>query len=320
MENNKIVFFNECPENLRELIESYWELDEMMFFKKKPKMLLELLPDLTLARIIEYVGKYSKLTFYAYCENCNSYEYQEVFTQSSFVTKTKMHKSKKISFQCRHCELTDQLEEINENIRQAKILELKANQAIEEERWKLLNGFQYELLHQCVDKDFWKLKNSYWYKLGKGGYKKLFIEMEHLAKLDLIVIYRDSITDYITGYKCFDCVKENVQDLPFILKVDNSSSTNLKSKKHSIQVRIDDSLKFDENLLFSGVFELQERIILEPNLDYSIKSNRRDDEVLDVILEIKREIVAIVEDLERSYSPIKLEDGVKNFLKGIKKK
>ena len=119
MENINIVYFNDCPKNLRELIESYWELDEMMLFKKKPKMLLEHLPDLTLARIVEYVGKYSKLTFYAYCENCNSYEYQEASTQSSFVTKTKIHKSNKISFKCRHCELTGHLEEINENMRQA---------------------------------------------------------------------------------------------------------------------------------------------------------------------------------------------------------
>lgn len=315
MENNNIVFFNDCPENLRELIESYWELDEMMVFKKRPKELLNLLPDLTLAKIIEYVGKYSKLTFYAYCENCNSYEYQEASTQSSFVTKTKIHKSKKITFQCQHCELTAQLEEITENIRHANLLEFKANQAVDEERWKLLNAFQYELLRQCVDKEFWKLKSSYWYKLGKDRYRKLFIEMEHLARLNLIVIYKDSTEKYISGFKCFDCVKEKVQDLPFILKIDNSPCVDLKSKKHSIQVKLDQSLKFEKKLFFSGVLNLQERIILEPHVEYSIKLEGRDDGYFNLTIEAKQEIEPFVEDRQRSGSLIKLEDGIKSFLK-----
>ncbi len=320
MENINLTISELCPEEYLKIIKSYWKIDiDTLEFENKPKK-ISTLYDLKQSELNNIIRKNSKLSFYLHCISCNSFELNEVYSQTTFNLKSKKHRSQRDSTQCEHCDELEKLAKVDEQEQERSNLFLRLDKAVLERRWQNLNSFQYELLHQCLNKDFDELKRYYWLKLGEQKYARVFHELQALAHLDLIVILKDQWDKRVTGYQYYERLKEEFVYDPsqFEKEEKQFSSQDKETKQLRLKLIIDKNKNHPDSPKYAGVVTFKERIVIEPGVEYAFAQWDRAGENLYFVLAPTNEIYPVPDQIPISRLPTSLQDGIRKFLKGIK--
>jgi len=273
MENIQLIISKECPEEYIEIIKDYWKYELTPFdFINKPKKIRDkyTIPQQDLNKVIK---TYSKLTFYFHCTSCNSYEFQEVHSQSACVQKLREIKPSKFAeFKCEHCENQIKIEKLKQKEEDRIRTITRLEKAVEEQRWNELKNREYKLLHHCISKEFNELISFYKVKFGRDQIKLVFQGLKTLAEFELLILQQEENSNTIYGYEIHDKLKENFKYIPRPYKnsIDQESkieSDILNAVKLLIPVN---RTKFrPDDPRYAGRTEFPKRIIIEPNVEYS---------------------------------------------------
>ena len=110
MKNIQLEIKELCPNQYLEIIKFYWELSKKPFaFKNTPKT-VRAKYDIEQPELNKIIQPYSKLTFYLHCKTCNSFEFNEVISQSAFNKLLREYNSPREIFKCKHCKKLEHLE------------------------------------------------------------------------------------------------------------------------------------------------------------------------------------------------------------------
>lgn len=318
MENTQLKIKELCPNQYLEIIKFYWEFDaDPLEFRNTPKR-VKTKYEIAQPELNNIIQSYSKLTFYFHCKNCNSFEFNEVNSQSAFNKLLREYNSPRDIFKCKHCKKLDYLEiQRKQEIDRQKTL-LRLDKAVNEQRWKNLNSFQYKLLDHCISKNFKELQKHYWSKLGKDHYKKLFQELHSLAALDLILLETDTNNYYVIDYAVCHRLKENFAYNPPV----KEKSTSTESKFDNIQslkfkLPVNKRKKHPDDPTHTGATTFSERIIIEPGIEYSFALWERSNDNLYLVLVPTEEIYPSPKVSSLSVKPIHIQEGIRNFMDSI---
>lgn len=320
MENIKLTISDFCPEEYVTIINSYWKINnDTLVFENKPKQ-VAVLYDLKQSELNNIIQNNSKLTFYLLCNHCNTFELNEVYSQTTFNLKSKKHQSQRNSTLCERCLQIEKVQKSKDQEQERLNLISRLENAIIERRWLNLHRFQYELLHQCLIKNFDELKRYYWLKLGEHKYARVFHELLALAQLDLIVISKDELDNRVTGYQYLDRLKEEFkfEPLQFEKHEKQFSSQDKETKQLRLKLTIDNNKNHPDSPKYAGVVTFKERIVLEPGVEYAFAQWDRAGENLYFVLAPTDEIYPVPDQIPISRLPTSLQDGIQKFLKGIK--
>ncbi len=273
MEHIQLVISKDCPEKYIEIIKDYWEYEVTPFdFINKPKKIRDKY-NIAQQDLNKIIKPYSKLTFYFHCTSCNSYEFQEVHSQSACVQKLREIKPSKFEeFKCKHCENQMKIEKLKQKEEDRKRMIARLEKAVDEQRWEKLKDFEYKLLDHCISKDLTELKLFYGAKLGKDQIKRLFRGLYILEEFELLVLKTDRYSKTIRGYEVHEKLRENFKYIPRPYK-------NSIDEEPEIDFDQLDALKFllpvnrtkfrPDDPRYAGRTKFPKRIIIEPNVEYS---------------------------------------------------
>lgn len=317
MKNIQLKIKDLCPNEYIEIIEFYWELNEdPLEFKNTPKI-VRTKYEIEQPELNKIIQPYSKFTFYLHCKNCNSFEFNEVTSQSTFKQKFKKHRAP--GFKCQNCiRLENEKEEKKREIKEAELIS-KLAKAVDEKRWKNISPFQYKLLDHCISKNFKELQQHYWPKLGKDNLKKLFKELHNLAALDLLVLETGTNNYTIYGYAIYHRLRENFEYVPPVEKkptVTESKFGDINSLKFKLPV--DKRKKHPDDPTHTGTTTFPKRIILEPGVEYSFALWERSNDNLYLVIVPTEDIYPSPKVSSLSLKPIHIQEGIRSFMESIK--
>ncbi|WP_299155352.1 hypothetical protein [uncultured Christiangramia sp.] len=319
MKNIQLIIKDNCPTEYVEIIKFYWELnDETLEFTNKPKGVRSKF-NIEQPKLNKIIQPNSAITFYLHCKNCNSYEFIEVNSQSTFNILFKSYNSSRNIFKCKHCEEIANLEKQKEQERERQERLLELDKAVDEKRWMNLNSFQYELLHLCLTKSFSELKKHYWSKLGENRYGKLFHELKVLAKMDLLEIDVDPWNGRIKAFQYYSRMKENFIYNP--AKTETTAYHQDFERRETSQLRltltIDKSKFHPDSPKYAGLVKFKQRIVIEPDVEYSFAQWERSGDNLYFVLTPIDEIYPAPNQTPIVRVPTSLQDGIRDFLESI---
>lgn len=319
MKNIQLKVKELCPNQYLEIINFYWEFDEdLLEFRNTPKNVRTRF-EIDQPELNKIIQPYSILTFYLHCKICNSFEFNEVTSQSAFNKLLREYNSPRDIFKCKHCKKLDYLEmQRKQEIDRQETL-LRLDRAVNEQRWKNLNSFQYKLLDHCISKNFKELKQHYWQKLGKDHYKKLFQELHNLAALDLILLETDTDNYYVNDYAVYHRLKENFEYIPPVEEKPTATESkfdNINALKFKLPVN--KRKKHPDDPTHTGITSFLERIILEPGVEYSFALWERANDNLYLVIVPTQDIYPSPKVSSLSVKPIHIQEGIRDFMDRIK--
>lgn len=259
----QLTILDSCPEDKIELIKFYWKFKNgTLEFDNKPTYVKNQYRIQSLSKLNQTMGSESTLTFFIFCRKCEKYVKSQAKSQKGF------YKNAKKSFKCEDCKAKEEAEKNRNKLEKEKAFYDKLNKAVETKRWEILSDFQYELLNRCLTKSFNEIKRIYWNELGQYQYKKLFIELQNLADLDLIIIQKWA--NNVSGFQIYARLKKafvyeprltNDKKEPMMI---NGATDQLKFK-----LTINKESYHPDSPKYAGLITFKKRIVIEPNVEYS---------------------------------------------------
>lgn len=308
-----------CSELEKEILQFYWDIEDLEFRNTATK--LKNTYNITQGELTKLNAKYSELSLYVLCENCNSYEKHIVKSQSKFKETIKLPQGKwRKPFKCNHCIDLQQIQIEEENRRKNKELVDNLKLAIENKNWNNLSKFERALLVHCLEKSFNQIKNYYGKLLGKGNFYQLIRALQNIEEQSLIVLNRDNWSNYITGIQHLDALKKSKEEIVFTdeqsditVTIDNVTNT-LKLK-----LTINELQNHPDSPQYAGCVKFKEKIIIEPNVDYTFGLWKRSNENLYLTLTPQEELDKLPTQKRLSNLPISLQKGITDFLNNMGK-
>lgn len=319
IKNIQLKISDSCMETDKEIIKLYWQFeDDSLEFNHKPTMVRNKF-NISQSELNNTIQTESALTFHIHCIHCNSYEENKAQSQTSFNQATKVHRSFRSENKCRHCSELQKEKELIQHQEERDALIENLDNAVTEKRWENLTEFQHQLLNRCLTENFSEIKKHYWNELGRSQYKRLFIELEALAYLNLIVIHTDIWTDRVTGYRVYDRLKKEFEYRP---KLSEPKTEHEIFKETSGQLKfrltINKGSHHPDSPKYAGIITFKERIVIEPNVEYTFAQWERAGDHLYLTLIPTDEVYPAPNQLPISRLPTSLQDGIQSFLRSIK--
>mgnify|MGYP006094420071 CR=1 FL=1 len=315
--NIQIEFTNNCSEEHKEIIKQYWEFRGSIFINKPGKLKDKC--DLTQTELSKLVVENSTTSFYLYCESCNSYERQYVTSQTGFRQALSNYNGRYFqSFKCDYCE-TKQKEQakIERNRKHNELVE-NLNLAIKNKNWKNLSNFDKAFLIHCLEMNFLQLKKYYGNLLGQSQYIKFIKALERIEHQNLLVLERDSLNNYIVGYKYLMNLNEYKDEINFKEEQSESTATMYSdSKTLKFKLTINEFQHHQDSPLYAGTLNFKEKIVIDPDVNYVFGMWQGANESLYLTLTPQEDMDKLPEQKRIPSSPIPIQQGITDFLKNM---
>lgn len=328
--NLQLKISEHCPEEYKQIIEDYWELDKDFKFVNLSGVVKNKYA-LTQHQLIKLIKEHSVLSFYKFCKTCNSFELQEVFSQSTCRNNLSVLESSYYAFKCANCYAVFQAKrekkltferEIIEQQQEEKRLELlkKLNTAINNKVWKRLSNFEKQVLKDSIHfNNFKALKKYYWDTLGSLKFGKLFSALRNIASANLLVLDTDVWDEKrIEDYKFLDrLAKEDI--VVDSIEKDNVSEVEYDKETNQIKFKltINDNQNHPDSPLYAGTVKFNERIIIEPGVEYVFGQWQRAYDNLYLTMIPLDNLEKTPTQKRISSLPISLQKGVADFLNNL---
>lgn len=316
--NIQLHISDECSEENKEIIKYYWELDGAEMVNKP--MFVKNKFNVTQTELTRIINTDSSITFYLYCENCESYEKQIVRSYSTFKQILGSYKNRHSGvFKCDSCKdlIKEQLRIDEQNIKKENIEKCKI--AIQNKNWRNLSYFERELLVYCIGKDFYQVSRHYGKILGKPGYFKLIKALENIEMQDFLILERNPYNyRWIENFECFKELQEHHSEiLPKEEIADRDIDYDKVSNTIKLKLTIDKNHIHPDSPKFSGLVKFNEPIILKPNVEYIFGHWQRANDNLFLTLTPLENLEKLPIQRRISETPISLQKGITDFLNNL---
>ncbi len=219
LERVEIAVCDGCPDDLKELVQEYWDFDSNYNFKNRPTDIRKKYSALRV-NIQVVVTKFSCISLYLNCDFCGTTERNKFSTQTP-VKKCmdELHKCQN-QYKCNHCQVKESEQIQNQIAIEAKVLadteykksvEIygKLNEAFKNERWNDLPLFLNMVLKNAIVINSLVELKKYYYGMGVYYYDMLIpvlrlLEAEHLVYLT----YENQKQDKIKSYFILDKLRK----------------------------------------------------------------------------------------------------------------
>lgn len=320
IKNVQLTFTDSCPEENKDLIKFYWKFKPDTFeFDNTPTYVKNQYKIQNVTILNQIVASGSRLTFYLYCSHCKTFEKQHSSSHTNFKNITNKSNYRRNPFKCDYCKKQEEIEQNKQDEQKEAAIIERLDKAIDKKRWEDLTDFQYDLLNRCLTTDFKKIKTHYWNELGQFQFKKLFIELQNLADLDLVKIQRNRSGDRVMGYQYSERLKQEFDYVPRISnpndepKIINGSTNQLK-----FRLTVNRGSHHPDSPKYAGIITFKERIVIEPNVEYTFAQWERAGDDLYLTLIPTEEVYPAPNQQPISKLPSSLQDGIQSFLRSIK--
>jgi hypothetical protein len=318
--NLQVKIVKNCSEKEKEIIEGYWKF-EGTDFANTPKQLRDKyeISQPELNRII----KNSKLSYFKYCNSCDSYENLEATSIANFFETTRINvKRIKIkAFKCTYCESIEfekkQLEEQKAN----KKFEQKFEQAIELKKWNNLNRLEREILCNCLEMKFSQLGKKYGALHGKEFYIKMIKALEKIAEENLINLVRDPRrNNYISDYHYLPRLADFKDEIKPPKKVTSSYvETNNVTNELKFKLNVNENQHHPNSPQHTCIVKFKETIVIQPDVEYIASLWNRANENLYLTLTPLENLEKTAKTKSISQQPISIQQGIADFLNRLGK-
>lgn len=320
IQNVQLTFTDSCLEEHKDLINFYWRFKpDTLEFDNKPTYVKDQYKVQNLTILNQIVASGSKLTYYLKCTSCKSYELNQSTSHTDFNKITKKLEDQRKTFKCDYCKHQEEkVKSKQEEEKRTAIFE-KLDKAVDRKRWESLTDFQYELLNRCLSTDFNEIKKHYWNELGRSQFVRLFIELQNLADIDLIIIQRNKSGDRVLGYQYYGRLKEEFKYCPRINKTKNEPNfPNDTTNQLKFRLTLNHGSNHPDSPKYAGIITFKERIVIEPNVEYTFAQWKRSGDNLYLTLIPTEEVYPAPNQMPISRLPTTLQDGIQSFLRNIK--
>jgi hypothetical protein len=319
--NIKVSISDNCSEGQKSILLSYWKLKSLGFVNTPKWIKTEF--QLAQPKLTKLVTSFSSITFFLYCENCNTYERNLTNSQSNFnkyVIKCEGRFSKPYS--CNHCMDLKNKKLVLEQEKKSKELIEKFSAAIENKNWKFLSIFEKRLLGHCIEMNFSQLQKYYGDKLGQAQFYKLIRALENIEKQDLLLIQRNSKNNYISSYQYVNDLIAHKDEIIFIEKVKEENTVEINKENNTIKIKltVNKQQYHPDSPMFSGVIKFNERIVIEPDVDYIFGQWQRANDNMYLTLTPLEDLDKLPTQRRISDLPVPIQKGITDFLNNLGKK
>ena len=242
---------------------------------------------------------------------------QSSFNQ--FFTKCKSRFLK--PYICHHCIELKEKQLLLEGENKRKELIKKFSTAIENKNWKFLSNFEKILLGHCIEMNFPQLQKHYGDKLGQSQFYKLIRALENIEKQDLILLQRNSKNNYISSYQYVNELTAHKDEIIFIEKVGKENVVEIIKENNSIKIKltVNKQQYHPDSPMFSGVIQFNERIVLEPDVDYIFGQWQRANDNMYLTLTPLEDLNKLPTQKRISDLPVPIQKVITDFLNNMGK-
>lgn len=311
--NIKANVTDDCPKDYVDAIKMYWQINNEKF-----TYLVRTVSDkfnLSQPELIKIIKQFSNVSLYRFCNGCGSYERHQAKNRSVFNYITKNLEQQKV--RCEYC--TKQKLEVGLEYKRNKNVEFDPlNNAIKNENWNNLSDFERQVLYNCLKMNFHQIKYHYGNILGRKHFIKLIIALENIANQNLIILNRNFANNYIFDYHYLDKLLEYRDHIYSEAKsqTTNKNSFNQGSDTNTIKMTLtfNTNQKHPYSPRYSGLINFEERIVINPNIEYIFGHWQRDNNNMYLTLTPLEEINKQPNQRSIESLPISLQEGIADFL------
>ena len=303
----------DCSEVNREIINLYWKLQDINLINT-PKWIKKEF-DITQSQLTKIVTTYATFSFYVLCDNCISYEFHKVKSQSRYSRIANSNK-----FKCNNCE-EQELEQLNlEKEKKRDEFIQKFNNAIENKNWKNLSAFEKVLLSHSLEMNFHQLKKHYGSKLGQSQFYVFIKALEKIEAQNLLFLERNSWNNYIIDHQYLRELLEYKDEITFI--EDNTESSVIfdnETNEIKFKLTVNDKQNHPDSPLYAGTVIFKEKIVIEPNVEYAFGQWKRANDHLYLTMIPIENLEKLPQQKRISQHPISIQKGITDFLNNMGK-
>ena len=257
-----------CTKKEKEIINFYWTLEDFEFINTL-KQLKERF-EISKVEMSKIISGQSELSFYMYCESCNSYENQLATSRTKYLEIIKLNSQKAYnhSYTCNHCATIERDKVAIEKMEANKKFLQKFEKAIDNKNWNNFSNNEREVLSDCIQMNFTQLKQKHGGGYGNQSFIQLIRLLEKIADQNLILLLRNERNNYISGYQYLPRLSEFKDEIkvPKIV-MESYVKTNKKSNELKFKLTINDNQHHSDSPLHDGTVTFKERIVLEPGVE-----------------------------------------------------
>lgn len=317
--NLQLHISEDCSEIDKTIIKLYWKFKNLDFINS-PRSIQKKF-DITQSQLIKIINSHTTITFYAYCKSCNSYEKHIATSQSNF-NQTVSHQRSRISvFKCEHCKELERAQNYLEQKKKDEEFNQKLNDAIVNKNWEQLSIFEKKLLGNSLEMDFDELKKHYYSKLGQSHYYKFIRALENIENQNLLILYRDTWhNNYIINRKFLPKLLEYKDEINFVEeKPQNSVTVDEETNTIKLKLTVNETQNHPDSPMFAGTVTFQEKIVIEPGVEYIFGHWQRANNNLYLTLTPLENMDKLPSQKRVSNLPVSMQKGVTDFLNNLGK-
>lgn len=318
--NLQLLVDENCTEKEKEIINFYWALEDFEFINTL-KQLKERF-EISQVEMSKIISRQSELSFYMYCESCNSYENQLATSRTKYleIIKLKSQKSYNHSYSCNHCAEIERDKVAKAKMEAKKKFLQKFEKAIDDKNWNNLSNYEREILIDCLQMDFKKLKQKYGGGFGNQSFIQLIKTLEKIDDQNLILLLRNERNNYISEYQYLPRLSEFKDEIKVPKKITESySKTNKDSNELRFKLTINDNQHHPDSPLHAGTVTFKERIVIEPGVEYIFGMWQRAKENLYLTMTPIENLDKLPRQKRICDQPITLQKGISDFLNNLGK-
>ncbi|MDD7915480.1 hypothetical protein [Polaribacter ponticola] len=314
--NLQLHISENCSDLEKEILTAYWEIENNEFVNSV-KYIRETF-NINQSNLLN-LYQYAKISLYLHCEQCNSYEKNSARSQSAFKDHLRKVKRKRhYDFKCDHCIETLKQEELLEEKAKHEALITRLKQAILNKNWNNLNNFEKSVLKNCLQMSFYKLKRHYGKILGKGKFINLINALDQIEQQNLIVLERD-YRNYILNFQYLEVLKQSLDDIIITKNLNESSlQQNKETNELKFKLLINSEKHHPDSPLYAGTIVFKERIVIEPNIEYTFGQWERANDQLYLTMIPTSEIEKAPEVKSLFKQPRHIKNHIEDYFKHIK--
>ena len=234
--NLQLQISENCTEKEKQIIQQYWELEEMKFMHNATHIKENF--KLSQNELSKIITSHSTLSVFVLCKYCNSYENQQAKSKTELIVMLKKAGVNSRSvFKCDHC-IEQEHQKLNlEKAQKQQELIQKFENAINDKNWRNLSKFEKGILVNCLNMNFKELTNHYGNQLGQSQFILLIKALENIGNQNLLLLIRDHRTNYIVGFQKLERLSDFKEDISLIDEY-SESSVEVDSETDEIKFKL----------------------------------------------------------------------------------
>ncbi|WP_272149760.1 hypothetical protein [Tenacibaculum aiptasiae] len=265
--NIQLHLSENCSDLEKEILEKYWQIEDEEF-TNSPRVIKKKY-NISQTELTQITSKHATLSFYLFCQYCNSYEKHEAKSKYSFNNILSGYPNRyNKPFTCDNCKEERKKQFHLKQEKERYELSKKLNEAFTNKNWENLSNFEKGVLKNSLAMNFYSLKKHYGNILGQNHYIKFIRALETLENQNLLILKKD-FRGWIKDHDYLPKLLEIKDQINFD-KETTKSEANFNSETNELKLKltIDKEKLHPDSPLYSGIITFKEQIIINPGIEY----------------------------------------------------